>query len=334
MAGCSGVKCQRCSGYNVYILTSRSPLFPSIPTSLFESPLRRRNGKFYYSTLDMLRELVGRCSFKARLHVLTVHTRGKVVIHFILKRSLTPHHPTAPHCTLPRARIPTRSVLFSGGTEPECVHLAKVRPLKNVADAETRDEVTSQSSFVSKTRDMHGDTTANNFLAAGTSGVLRVADLCFKLSMAASAARRTSPRIILATGEQGNSYDAPWLHRAAGDHRSVGDEAIFVVQGEVRPGACNPAWKGNEEGVFWLSLEGLEDPALYVGLKDERAPASKQRGEEGGFSEEAIMVEACIRVPLEGVRAGSKAFEVDLKNGAGAVSLQWSTHNHAHENNF
>lgn len=172
------------------------------------------------------------------------------------------------------------------------------------------------------------NSTGNYSNPEGMSGVLRVAEPLFNLAMAASAARRTSPRLILATGERRKLQDALWLYRrTVEDKQSSADVVGYVTRGLARPGTRTPAWRGTEDGVFWLSLEGLEDPALYVGLEDKRARTSTDSLREGeGALEDAIMGEALISVPPEGVRAGSRAFEVKLKNGAGSVTLQWSTH--------
>lgn len=156
-------------------------------------------------------------------------------------------------------------------------------------------------------------------------GVLNVSEVSFILSMAASAARRTSPRLLLATGDSQDT--PPWIQNASRNKKHADDEVCFLACGSTRPGTRNPAWKGKEDGVFWLSLDGLLEPVLFVGLEDGRA--ADRRGAAGGGNasdlQEAIMVQACIPVPTDG-SPGSKAFDVDLDNEMGTVSLQWSVH--------
>jgi len=244
-------------------------------------------------------------------------------------------------------------VLFSGETDATVIHFTKLKTLDKRGD---------DGGGTAKTA---GGTSASaednsNTTRQGASGFLRVTAPTFDLTMAASAARRTNPRLILATGERGDAdfKNGPWLHRTAGgggegeedenDGYNSSDAVGFVVRGPTRPGSRNPAWK---DGEFWLSLDGLEDPALFLALEDgkkaQQQQLRKQRGAKdsgarGGalVSEDAIFAEACIPLPLEamrgrssgggsGGRRGSRSsgtFEVKLGDGAGVVSLQWSAH--------
>lgn len=176
---------------------------------------------------------------------------------------------------------------------------------------------------------------SNTFNPAGIPGALKVMEPSFNLSLAASTLWRTSPHLILATGERGEAQDAPWLHHSTGGDRwSSADNISFFTRGPSRPGTRNPAWKGSEDGVFWLLLEGLEDPALYIGLEDGRVKTAATEQEKGCVSEDAIMAEACIPLPLDGVRADGTPFEVKLDNGMGSVKLRWSTHKGAQNSKF
>lgn len=251
------------------------------------------------------------------------------------------------------AAPPLQSVLFAGDTETTRVHFADVKPLEKqtreaggvVEKAGTKNNNTSNNNNSNK----RGDTSA---------GFLRVMHPSFNLNMAASSARRTSPRLLLATGERANAEnDAPgWFHRTAGDNEDTtddmekwanGDETDevggantkkvgFLARGEARAGTRTPAWK---DGEFWLSLEGIDRPALFVALED-----GKKAQEGRHVSEDALLAEACIPLPLgtenrrgsDGGRSGwrwssgggssSGTFEAELRNGAGVVTLQWSRH--------
>ncbi|CAM9459906.1 unnamed protein product [Ectocarpus fasciculatus] len=230
------------------------------------------------------------------------------------------------------------SVLFSGDPEPVRVHFTEVKSLE--------------------------DHDADNG-RLGTTGVfLRVTEPSFDLKIAASAARHTSPRLILATGERAHEHDALWLHHKNNDNddndddvwsntsrrdqrnrnHNDGTKAVgFLSRGAARPGSRNPSWR---DGEFWLSLKGLDDPALFVALEDGRkvqeqregGPGGWKRG-EGGEGGGTFLAEACIPVPLEDLRGGgggggggrgrqrrNGTVEVELLDGAGVVTLQWSLH--------
>lgn len=194
---------------------------------------------------------------------------------------------------------------------------------------------------------------------------LRVTEPSFDLKIAASAARHTSPRLILATGERAHEHDALWLHHKNNDsdddhdddvwsngskrdqrnpNHNDGTKAVgFLSRGAARPGSRNPSWR---DGEFWLSLKGLHEPALFVALEDGRKTQEQREGgrgswkrEEGGEGGGTFLAEACIPVPLEDMRGGgggggggrgrqqrNGTVEVDLLDGAGVVTLQWSLH--------
>ena len=247
-------------------------------------------------------------------------------------------------------------MLFPGDTEATVIHFTKLKTLDKKGD-ETGDGTTGGGRSASAATNNSDNNRHGN--KQGASGFLRVTAPTFDLSMTASAARRISPCLVLATGERGDadSKDGPWLHRKAGGggggggqdegtDRSNGGAAVgFLARGSARPGSRNPAWK---DGEFWLSVEGLEEPALFLALEDgkkvqqrEREQNSEGKGRGGGsVSEEAIIAEACIPLPLEAMRGGksggggfgrrgsrsSGTFEVELSNGAGVASLQWSAH--------
>lgn len=231
-----------------------------------------------------------------------------------------------------------RSVLFSGDPEPVRVHFTEVKSLE--------DHAADNSRLV-------------------TSGLfLRVTETSFDLKIAASAARHTSPRLILATGERAHEHDALWLHHKNIDSDDNDDDAWsngskrvqrnrnhndgtkavgFLSRGAARPGSRNPSWR---DGEFWLSLKGLDDPTLFVALEDGKKVQEQREGGRGGWKrgegEEgggAFLAEACIPVPLEDLRGGgggggggrgrqrrNGTVEVELLDGAGMVTLQWSLH--------
>ncbi|CAM9607448.1 unnamed protein product [Ectocarpus sp. 12 AP-2014] len=230
------------------------------------------------------------------------------------------------------------SVLFSGDPEPVRVHFTEVKSLE--------DHAADNSRLV-------------------TSGLfLRVTEPSFDLKIAASAARHTSPRLILATGERAHEHDALWLHHKNIDSDDNDDDAWsngskrvqrnrnhndgtktvgFLSRGAARPGSRNPSWR---DGEFWLSLKGLDDPALFVALEDGKKVQEQREGGRGGWKrgegEEgggAFLAEACIPFPLEDLRGGGRGggggrgrqrrngtVEVELLDGAGVVTLQWSLH--------
>ncbi|CAM9312587.1 unnamed protein product [Ectocarpus sp. 6 AP-2014] len=227
------------------------------------------------------------------------------------------------------------SVLFSGDPEPVRVHFTEVKPLEDHA--------------------------ADNSRLVTTGLFLRVTEPSFDLKIAASAARRTSPRLILATGERANEHDALWLHHKNIDNDENDDDASngskrvqrnrnhndgtkavgFLSRGAARPGSRNPSWR---DGEFWLSLKGLDDPALFVALEDGKKVQEQRGGGRGGWKlggggqgGVAFLAEACIPVPLEDLRGGgggggrgrqrrNGTVEVELLDGAGVVTLQWSLH--------
>ncbi|CAB1097114.1 unnamed protein product [Ectocarpus sp. CCAP 1310/34] len=229
------------------------------------------------------------------------------------------------------------SILFSGDPEPVRVHFTEVKSLEDHAADNSR---------------------------TVTSGLfLRVTEPSFDLKIAASAARHTSPRLILATGERAHEHDALWLHRKNIDSDDNDDDAWsdgskgvqrnrnhndgakavgFLSRGAARPGSRNPSWR---DGEFWLSLKGLDDPALFVALEDGKNVQEQREGGRGGWKRGgdegrvAFLAEACIPVPLEDLRGGSggggggregqrrnRTVEVELLDGAGVVTLQWSLH--------
>lgn len=227
-----------------------------------------------------------------------------------------------------------------------------MKPLENIATegGDGAPPQTNTNTTIDNNNGSKNDNNNNN--NPGASGFLRVAAPSFDLKTTASAARRTSPCLFLATGERGDaeSNNPPWLRHQAGGNghgnsnsnsNANGDDdngAEFMTRSSPRPGSRNPAWK---DGEFWLSLEGLQDPALFLALEDsKKASQAGGRGGDGGggggVSEEAILAEACIPLPLEemrrrgdGGRWGSRSggsFEAELRDGVGVVSLQWSVH--------
>lgn len=258
---------------------------------------------------------------------------------------------------------PLRSVLFTGEIEGARIHFTRIRPLKVRADGEeARNERESplslaesvSSAVVADIRNSrqgrgYGTTTVTGSGVATSGGgdgggggsidrsspvgpVLCIASVSFSLSIAASAARRAAPRLILASGERGEAQDAVW-HSTTPADGGVG----YLARGPSRAGTRNPSWKGKDNGIFSLSLAGLVEPELYIGVEDGKVAQARRhdvgdtrKGGGGGgrsdSSENAILADACIPVPVKSLRAGGEALEVELRNGAGTVRLEWSTH--------
>lgn len=211
----------------------------------------------------------------------------------------------------------TYSVMFAGDTKTSKIHLTKAKPLTSTPTyAAAEDGVgTTEAAAFPVSHNHHGKTTGNG---SAMSGILQVSEVSFNLSMAASAARRTSPRLRLATGDSQDTR--PWIQQDPRDKKQHPDDEVgFLARGSNRPGTRNPAWKGKEDGVFWLSLEGLEEPVLYIGLEDGRVSGEASASD----SQAAIMAQAYIPVPTDRAPE-SKAFKVDLDNEMGTVSFQWS----------
>lgn len=225
-------------------------------------------------------------------------------------------------------------MLFAGDPNATNVHFTDVKPLEKKTTAGGGGAKGAQNNTTSTTTAVgDSNTSENTSNTPGTQGFLRVMAPSFDLKTTASAARRTSPRLVLATGERGDaeSKNGPWLRRRAVSNGDGGDSnggVGFVTRSSPRPGSRNPAWK---DGEFWLSLEGLQEPALFLALED-----AKKESLGEGVSEDAIIAQACIPLPLEegrrrgdGGRWGSRSsatLEAELSNRAGLVSLQWSTH--------
>lgn len=238
------------------------------------------------------------------------------------------------------------SVLFAGKSEPDRIHFSRIRPLKvraegrNDAGDDQEEQLCSQqphspSHAAENMRGHNSGRLGTESVRKGRSGgmltgpVLRVADVAFSLSMAASAARRTAPHLLLAVGERGQTvYDAAKCHsRSRMDstnsndgNNADGDIVEFIARGRARAGVRNPSWRGKDGGEFWLSLHGLVEPELYIAVEDGKAIA---RLEEAGGR--GTLGEVCIPVPEAGVRAGTRA-EIELDDGAGIVQLEWGTH--------
>lgn len=165
--------------------------------------------------------------------------------------------------------------------------------------------------------------------------VLRVAEVAFDLAIAASVARRTTPHLVLAVGERGQTaHEATScpIPPAGGGNSSQdnldGNRAGFLTRGPARAGTRNPSWKAKDGGVFWLSLDGLAEPELYIGVRNSRA-AQAGGGDGFGDSSREAMGEVCVPVPEAGVPAGTTV-EIELEEGAGTVKLEWGTHDHVY----
>ncbi|CAM9497383.1 unnamed protein product, partial [Scytosiphon promiscuus] len=198
------------------------------------------------------------------------------------------------------------SVLFAGDAETTRVHFADVKPLeKQATEGSGEGNAGTEPSIATNKNDKRGKTSA---------GFLCVTQPSFSLNTPASSARRTSPCLVLATGERGDveSNTPGWLQRRTGDSKGATEDAkdmnkwangdnmgelegnnrkvSSLARGEARAGTRNPAWK---DGEFWLSLEGLEEPALFVALED-----GKRRQQGRHVSEDALLAEACIPLPF------------------------------------
>lgn len=239
-------------------------------------------------------------------------------------------------------------ILFAGDTQASRVHFTKLKPLKISQNGEQRSDCDDSLDPSNRQGNEWNDNarfTASNVSvktrAAGGNGggkdlldmadILRVADLTFNLTMAASALRRTAPRLILATGEEGD--DAPWSHsRALDDNRyssrhdggSNNNDPAFLARAPARLGTRSPTWKGEEEGNFILSMKGLQYPVLFIGLEDAKAQKPTP-GTASDHNHSPIMAEACVPVPLDRVGDDRQEHKVELQDRAGTVVFEWST---------
>lgn len=227
------------------------------------------------------------------------------------------------------------------------VHNTRIRPVRIGAEKgdlrqEENEDRRSSKSNPTRRNNISGDSDSNKPGAGAdetgrgrggrgnigrSAGIVRVAEVAFKLSMAASAARRASPRLVLATGERGEAAQEANIQRLGGGDRVDDDGFRFVARGSARAGTVNPGWKGKDSRIFWLSLAGLTEPELYVGVEDGRGTQAGDPERRGRDSQRAIMAEVCIPVPEGGVQAGT-VVEVELNDGAGTVKLEWGTQDH------
>lgn len=236
------------------------------------------------------------------------------------------------------------SVLFAGETEGTRIHFNRIRPLKiNAKEGNAgQDEKSGGQGRISASpaaenhrgTDAVGKGCGSGVVERSAGSVLRVAEVAFNLAIAASVARRTTPHLILAIGERGQAaYEATRrpIPQAGGDSSNEGnfdgDRAGFLARGPARAGSRNPSWKGKDGGVFWLSLDGLVEPELYIGVEDGRAAQAGDVDSGNGYPRET-MGEVCIPVPEAGVPVGTTVV-IELENGAGTVKLEWGTHDRA-----